>query len=174
VLRIGGEPAADTFVHVDGPAPAGSKHLRWEVHGRTDPEGLIRFTGLPEGTAQLGVAETGFLMTRAVEVALRAATTTRARVREEPGRPVTVLVRDERGDPLAGARVDLSFAAPGQYVRLEGDVQQVGFLTDRDGRVFFPRLPEGRVGVSVTIGTRYAYKAGEAGESIEVRLASDR
>ncbi len=89
-----------------------------------------------------------------------------------PKRPVrpagssrtNVLVRDERGRPVAGAQHRF------RSFWLDGDVQRLGFYTDADGRFTMPRVPVGKVSVSAGLGSRKARGQVDAGGTLELRL----
>lgn len=170
LLRHDGAPAADTFVRVSGSTE--DRRAGWRFEGRTDGAGRLRFDGLPAGPVRVTVREPGFLRGRPVELTLAAACRTPLRIREDAGRPVTVVVRDEAGDPVAGARVDLTPESWLSFAIVEDDVQRAGCFTDRDGRFVFPRAPEGFVRAEARLGSRRAEARGRAGDTLELRLGS--
>lgn len=168
VRRIDGRPAALTRVFLTGPEQGGN---RWRTSGRTDLEGAILFEYLPPGPAFLHVREDGFLMPGELEVTLHAGTTTMVLVNEDAGLPLHVRVLDEHGCPVAGAALEFDPDNAGDFVWLEGDVQQFGFYTDQSGCFFVPRLPAGTVRVEARLGSREASGSAEAGGTIELRLS---
>jgi hypothetical protein len=140
----------------------------WRAGGRADGDGMFLLPGLPPGPATVRVHEDGFLMAREAPVTVRAGTVTDLVVDEDPGRPLDVRVVDPRGRPIAGAALSIYSINAGDYIRLEGDVQHIGFYTDREGRYRIPRLPEGRVLVKVRLGSRKVRKWTEAGGTLEL------
>lgn len=165
VQRADGTPAAGVGVRV----PAS----QWGAE-RTDEHGVARFTGLPCGADVVTAWEHGF---RPVAAAVEIGRDAEVVLVEPPARTVRVVVEDENGAPVPGARVTAVCnavqdpAGARQWVgatvaQLDGGVETIGHRTDRWGRAALS-LPAGEIEVSATLGGAAAW---ETSTEDEVRV----
>ncbi len=116
----------------------------------TDDEGRVSIDTLPSGSVRLTAKASGFI-TATAELDLTDGKTFAATIREAPGVASTVLVVDAAGRPLPAARVEVKL--PGQYADYAfvdaWGAQEVGLVTDRDGRCDLGNLPDTDVTLTV-------------------------
>jgi hypothetical protein len=139
---------------------------RWKLRHRTDDRGRVRFEGLDPGDVSVEIDETGYVQEEPLVVRVPAGSTAEAAVREDPGRSLDVLVLDTQGRPVSHARLEILWG----HAWLDGDVQRLGFWTDRFGRFRFPRVGPKATRLRVTYGSRWAYVDFDRGAGIVVHL----
>lgn len=164
--RLDGSPArgAHVILRGEGP-PAPSRYIvhakGWSVSARTGKDGIARYEGIPEGSAEVSVWEAGYVSGPDVPVVLRDGETVRCRVDEVPGRTVVVRVEDRDGRPLPGALVEVSGAGLYSPVDIEGR-QSDNLVTNAGGLVLLPRVPAGALSLRVTHGDRSGHAFAES------------
>ncbi len=137
-------PGARVLV-LDAPVP----DLGPLVGAGTDENGLLQLDTLPEGSWQVAAVSPRFGIAVGEVIAPAPGTEVQAISFEETA-PVTLLVRDEGGKPVRGARLGSLRPANGPEalpaVALAGFLlgRQQGPVSDGDGRLSLPPLPPGK------------------------------
>ena len=175
MLRLDGSPARGIRVLVRGKGPPGPsiywiQESGWVGSADTGPDGVAVFDRLPSGPVEVAAREPGYLPADFPRVAMRDGTTSRVRIREEPGRPVVVRVIDWYDRPVVGAR--LSFRQGRRDVvplDLDG-TQDAGPVTTAGGLYLLPRAPEGELQIRAVHGTRVRTAHVTAAPHVEVRF----
>lgn len=170
VYRRGGEPARECRLFVEGRAAGSSFPVPWRRNGITDGEGVARIPDLPAGEATVTVAEPGFRTPAPVRFVLEDGRTTKVAVAEAAGRAAEILVLDEGGAPLPGARIEVKPGGWLPYCHLVGDRQVLGIATGPDGRVRLDDLPAGDVEITATYGSRRVAGAPGPDGTLTLRL----
>ena len=146
-------------------APAAGAHLR-----STIAVGTSATSTLPDATVTVRVREPGYLAPPPATVRVRDGESARLEIREADGTDTTVLVLDEDGRALPFARIEVEDRDGVAWVKLEGVVQQLVILTDREGRALLPDLPAGTSVVTARFGSRSVSGETTPGTALTLRL----
>jgi hypothetical protein len=139
----------------DGRMGAGLEVVVGGRTGVTDGSGRARFEGLRPGTYDVRVDDPDFLWSEA-QVDLREGEWRAFVLSEGPGWTARALLLDSMGRPVPYARVGVLSNAPVPYLRVEGGVQDLVFLTDARGEIRLPDLHHAPVSLDFLYGSRSA------------------
>ncbi len=181
VLRHDGKPARRTAVSLTGvhtfalpPDAAADKApdtFNFNASGQTDADGRVAFADLPSGSVRLTAKAVG-LTTIRESLELGEAEESSLTLREMPGVQSSVRVVGVDGRPLPGARLTVtSEAASSAYVRIDHwGTQELGVVTDADGRARLANLPAGTATVEVRWASWSAKVELPAGDDLTIVL----
>ncbi|MCK6461235.1 MAG: hypothetical protein L6Q95_15235 [Planctomycetes bacterium] len=154
----------------DGRMGAGLNVVVGGWTGATDGCGRVRFEGLRPGSYAVRVDDPDFLWSEA-KVELRDGEWRTFVLSEGSGWTARALLLDSTGRPVPFARVDIASDAPVPYLRVEGGVQDLVFLTDAKGEIEIPDLHHAPVDLTFRYGSRSArVTLAESDPSAAVRL----
>jgi len=122
---------------------------------RTDASGAVSFQVRHPGLYTVSVRDPDFVYTKST-IYLRAGESRRLTIDEPEGWTGRILVLDASGTPVPFAAVEVDTSAPVDYIRVRNGIQDLALYTDLHGELELPRLPRGKVSITVEYGSRIA------------------